>query len=203
MMNYLKSQFGHPRGLVGRLVGRILAAENTERIGWALAQLDIQPGEQVLEIGYGPGIGIEMAAAHINGGTVTGVDVSAVMLDQARRRNREAIEAGKVELLMGSVESLPFEADHFDLVYTINSFHIWPDSAMALAEILRALKPGGRLVIIEQPPEKITAEVVMKARGMAIAGTLAEADFKDLHPTYTNLKRGWTAAVQGFKAPSA
>ena len=58
-------------------------------------------------------------------------------------------------------------------------------------------------MIIEQPPEKITKDVVMKARGMQIVGTLAEAGFEDIHPAYADLKRGWTAAVRGLKPLSA
>ena len=175
MIDYIKSQFGHPRGLVGQVVGMILAAENRERIAWAVT-------------------------AQANDTLIAGVDISKVMVAQSCRRNAAAIEHGRVQVLQGSVEALPCEDGSFDVAFAINSYHIWPDTTAALAEILRVLKPGGRFVIIEQPPEKIQSDVVMKARGMQIVGTLAEAGFKDLEPSYARLKRGWTAAVRGIKA---
>jgi len=53
------SQFAHPQGWVGRLVGTILAWKNRERNAWTISMLDIQPDDQVLEIGFGPGQAIQ------------------------------------------------------------------------------------------------------------------------------------------------
>ena len=79
MMDYVKSQSGHPRGLLGHVIGWILAAENRERIAWAVGQMGIEPTDHLLEIGYGPGLAIASAAIRVP----AGVDVSEVMLEQA------------------------------------------------------------------------------------------------------------------------
>src|SRR5690606_3648674 len=77
----LMRQFGHPRGMLGRLAGLVMATRrsNRQRIKWTVEQLDVQPTDQVLEIGFGPGIGIADAARRASQGRVVGVDVSAVM----------------------------------------------------------------------------------------------------------------------------
>ena len=196
-MEYLKSQFGHPRGVVGRVVGHVLAFENRERVAWAIQQLDIQPDDHVLEIGYGPGLGIEQAAqqaAH-----VAGLDVSEIMLNQARRRNAVKLNTGNVDLRQGNVRQLLFADQCFDKVFAINSFHIWPDVQAGLVEIERVLKPGGTIAIIEQPPERVTEDSVIRQRGEAIGQALIEAGFEQTEPIYAELKRGWTVCVLANK----
>jgi ubiquinone/menaquinone biosynthesis C-methylase UbiE len=192
-MEHLKSQFGHPRGVVGWVVGHVLAIENRERIAWAIQQLDIQPADRVLEIGYGPGLGIEQAALHA--AHVAGLDVSEVMLSQARRRNAAGVDAGKIDLRQGDVRQLPFADHNFDKVFAINSYHIWPDGHAGLVEIQRVLKPDGAIGIIEQPPETITEAVVMQQRGDAIEKALTQAGFQQIELKCANLKRGWTVCA--------
>ncbi len=61
-MKNFNSQFAHPKGLLGRFVGIILALKNRERNAWTISTLDIQPDDQVLEIGFGPGQAIQEIA---------------------------------------------------------------------------------------------------------------------------------------------
>src|SRR5262249_12503284 len=67
-------QFGRPTGLVGRLVGLVMAMRysNRERNRRTIELLDIQPDDRVLEIGFGPGLAIEMAARLARSGCVVG-----------------------------------------------------------------------------------------------------------------------------------
>src|SRR5438132_3059627 len=85
----LVRQFSRPTGVLGRLVGLIMATRpsNLERNMRTVAQVDIQPDDRILEIGFGPGIAIERAAELATRGKVIGVDHSALMLRQASRRN--------------------------------------------------------------------------------------------------------------------
>ena len=95
----LFANFAHPRGGLGRLAGRIMAAkgDNNARARWAVAELDPKPDARVLEVGYGPGVAIALMAERLPDGTVVGVDSSDVMRAQASRRNRSAVAAGLVE----------------------------------------------------------------------------------------------------------
>ena len=146
-----RSQFGHPHGPVGSLVGRIMAVENRARNAWALTLLDVQPGDRVLELGFGPGLAIERLACTTAARLIAGIDHSAAMVRQARRRNAAAIATGRVELRQGSFSTLPFPEGSFDRVLAVNALHFASELASGLGGVRHALQPGGRLVIVVQP----------------------------------------------------
>jgi SAM-dependent methyltransferase len=148
---YERSQFGHPRGLIGSLVGRIMAIENRTRNTWALTLLDVQPGDRVLELGFGPGMAIERLACTTAASAIAGIDHSATMVRQARRRNAAAIATGRIDLQLGSFDTLPFPEGSFDRVLAVNALHFTSDLASGLSSVHRVLQPGGRLVIVIQP----------------------------------------------------
>jgi ubiquinone/menaquinone biosynthesis C-methylase UbiE len=144
--------FGRPQGLLGR------------HIVWVVGLLDIRPDDRVLEIGFGPGVGIALLAKQVR--VVTGVEPSNAMMRQARRRNDAAIRQGLVELHQASADRLPLADASFDKVFAINSMQVWPDPTAGLREVSRVLKPRGRLALAftaysgQQPkgvPELITA----------------------------------------------
>lgn len=175
-MDYLDSQFTNPRGLIGHLVGVILALENRERNRWALSLLNIQPTDRLMEIGFGPGWAIQKASERAMDGWVAGVDRSATMVSQARLRNRHGIQAGRVELRHGTATSIPFEDESFDKVYTVNSYHEWDDSAVGLRQVKRVLKPGGLIAIVEHPHGKI-GEHELEAMRTRFTAQLEQAGF--------------------------
>jgi ubiquinone/menaquinone biosynthesis C-methylase UbiE len=143
--------FGRPQGFPGRLGGLILAGSNRRFAEEVVAFLRIEPADRVLEVGFGPGVGIELLAAAAPEGSVAGIDVSKEMLEQASARNAAAIRAGAVELRHGTVDSMPFEDDAFDVALAINSMQVWPDVQAGLREIRRVLRPGGRLALAFTP----------------------------------------------------
>src|SRR2546430_8544415 len=81
-------QFGHPRGIAGRMAGWIMAhrSSNQQRNRWAVALLDVRPTDRVLEIGFGPGLAIAALASRTTQGRVYGIDHSEVMVHRASRR---------------------------------------------------------------------------------------------------------------------
>src|SRR6266545_2442564 len=102
-MQSVTAQFGHPRGILGRIVGRIMAYENRERNEWAVSLLEARPNDRILEIGFGPGLAIHHLTLTSPARFIAGIDDSPIMLQQARRRNAAAIQSGRVELQCGSV----------------------------------------------------------------------------------------------------
>ena len=143
----------HPRGAAGSVTGWVFAhrPSNRQRNRWAVSLLNVQPADQVLEIGFGPGIAIA-ALARAGAGHVYGIDHSAVMLRQASRRNAAAIRAGRVTLVNAPAERFPPVLDGpFDAILAVNSLGFWPAPAERLAELRRRLAPGGRIAIVSQP----------------------------------------------------
>ena len=67
---------------------------------------------------------------------------------KSREFNHEALRAGRVSVQQASVDALPFEDATIDAAVSVESLYFWPSAEDALKEILRVLKPGGRVLIV-------------------------------------------------------
>ncbi len=83
--------FGRPKGIPGRVGGIIMARTNQPCAAWVIDLLGIQPHDSVLEVGFGPGVGIELLARSVSEGYIAGVDPSEEMVAQARAWNVNAM----------------------------------------------------------------------------------------------------------------
>lgn len=155
VMAAIVGQFGHPRGLAGRVAGWVMAhrPSNRQRNRWVASLLDVQPTDRILEIGFGPGLAIAELSRHVGpSGHVYGIDRSEAMLRQATSRNTAAIRAGRVTLTRASVEELQAVLDGpFDAILAVNSLGFWTAPTEQLEELRRRLAPGGRIAIASQP----------------------------------------------------
>ena len=171
-------QFKQPRGAFGALAGWMMARKNQERIRWAVREMNIQPGEQVLEIGHGPGVAIQEIFSRTPACEVTGIDPSAVMHAQARRRNRKVTGNDKIRLRVVPAEEYRGEDGPFDLVFAINVLSFCSDPAGVVEKTASWLKPGGRLVIVHQVPMKAVEEAVIDAREAQFGAWMTQAGLR-------------------------
>jgi ubiquinone/menaquinone biosynthesis C-methylase UbiE len=144
---HLFSQFGHPRGTLGRLAGRVMAWENARANALVVELLGVGADDAVLDVGSGPGVAVAAALARAPRGFVAGVDDAPVMVGQARRRNRAAIRAGRAAVELGDAAALPFPAGRFTRALAVNAIRHWDDVPAGVRELHRVLRPGGRVVI--------------------------------------------------------
>jgi len=120
-----------------------------ERYEWEpyildFARFERGQGKRVLEIGVGAGtdfINWVRRGAH-----ATGVDLTRAAIEAARERLE--LEGLNAELLVADAERLPFDDAAFDIVYSYGVLHHSPDTARALSEVHRVLKPGGTALIM-------------------------------------------------------
>src|SRR5487761_1391728 len=89
-------QLRHPSGPVGWMVGRLMPLLNARPNALAIAALEIDAADEILELGCGPGHGVRRMAALAPRGRVHALDPSSPMLAQARARDRHAIGSGRV-----------------------------------------------------------------------------------------------------------
>lgn len=107
----------------------------------------VLPGESVLDVGCGTGQTSLDAARAATGGTVLGVDLSGPMLEVARARAADA-GLGNVEFLQTDAQVHPFAPGSFSVVLGRTSAMFFGDQEAAFANLARATRPGGRLVLL-------------------------------------------------------
>jgi SAM-dependent methyltransferase len=115
----------------------------------------IRPGARVLDVGCGTGV-VGITAARL-GARVTGLDLTPELLEAARENARTAAVA--VDWHEGDVENLFFDAAMFDVVVSQFGHMFAPRPDVAVAEMLRVLKPGGTIAFSTWPPELFVGRV--------------------------------------------
>ena len=125
---------------VGRYSGRYV-----ERIAFLA---EFKPGDRVLDVGTGTGIVALHAADRVGeSGRVTGIDLSEGMLAHARAKADKAKLVGRVEFRRMDAEHLELGDASFDIAVSLFALRHFPNPDAALAQMHRALRPGGRLVV--------------------------------------------------------
>jgi len=123
-------------------------------VNWSMAQAGFFPLRQslllqasgaVMEIGFGSGANFKFYPSHIH--SLTAVDPNPGMISLARSHLVEGVVS--VHLALGSAEWLPFPSASFDTVVSTMTLCSVPHLSKALQELLRVVKPGGRLLFLE------------------------------------------------------
>jgi ubiquinone/menaquinone biosynthesis C-methylase UbiE len=114
----------------------------------------LPPGTRcIVDLGCGPGVSAFELARRFPGATVTGLDIAARMLAQARRRQAGSGVADRVAWLRGDAHELPLRAGSVDAMTGHSFLYLVPNPTRALEEIHRCLKPGGQLILMEPQRE--------------------------------------------------
>ncbi len=146
------------RPLASRVFFGLFGPTPAREYRMALEMLDISPGDQVLDVGCGPGNFTRRFARAASGGLVVGFDASETMLAAAARRS----SMPNLAYVRGDAGILPFEDTDFDAVCCFGTLHLLEDPLKTLGEIDRVLSPGGRLGLLatwsrrEPPPRKLS-----------------------------------------------
>ena len=119
---------------------------------------EIQPGEHVVDVGSGAGLDTMIAGGMVGGdGHVIGVDMTEAMIQKAKTGAQEA-RLPQVEFREGFAEALPVPDDWADVVISNGVVNLSPEKSLVLNEMLRVLRPGGRIQIADITVEKPVPE---------------------------------------------
>ena len=144
---------GYPAELLARVPE--LSCESFAGVANPFTLGTLETGERVLDVGCGAGMDTLIAAQMVGpSGSVTGIDMTPAMVDKARE-SLAAMGLGNVTIVEGSAEHLPFDDASFDVVISNGVIDLIPDKDAVFAEIVRVLRPGGRIqladVTIQRP----------------------------------------------------
>jgi ubiquinone/menaquinone biosynthesis C-methylase UbiE len=174
-----------------------MATFGAEKNKWTLSLLNLKKDDNVLEIGFGPGIGIELASKIVQEGKIIGIDYSEKMLEQAQKRNKNAIKRGLVELIQADVQNFPSFNLLFDKVFSINSIIFWKEPVKTLKDIRQVIKKNAVIAITVQPFIKGATEETVKQIGKEISNQLKEAGYSDIKMELKQMKPIATVCVLG------
>ncbi len=158
------------------------AAATSLGCGNPVAVAEMHEGETVLDLGSGGGLDVLLSARRVGPtGTVYGLDMTDEMLALAQR-NARAAGTTNVHFLKGLIEAIPLPAESVDLVISNCVVNLSPEKPRVLAEIVRVLRPGGRVGITDIVAEDQLTPADRAERGShvgCIAGALSEREYRE------------------------
>lgn len=198
-------QLSSPSGPFGRLAGWVWNRRNEALNETVLGLLDLQPDDRVLDIGFGGGYLLGRMTGAVSDGMLAGVDVSPAIVAYAKKRYRQVMQSGSLDLRCAAAEDLPYPPEYFSKACSVNSIFYWQNIEKGLAEMWRVLRPGGKAVICftcrGSLEKKSFAKHIRLYEPEEVAQMLAAcgfsrvetATFSDRHRRYAAL-----AAAKGF-----
>jgi ubiquinone/menaquinone biosynthesis C-methylase UbiE len=176
------SQFRQPHGFLGQIAGLIMAnrPSNIKRNDWTVDLLELKPTDSVLEIGFGPGIALKKVSHIVTEGSIVGIDHSGTMLQQAGKRNADAIGQGLVKLYLGNLDILSQSKNTFDKIYSANVVQFWDNPKKNFLQLKDLLKTGGKIATTYMPRHNGATNADTKKKADEIVEYLWDAEFNNI-----------------------
>ncbi len=191
---FIARQLAHPRGLLGRLIMRLMNRHNARLNTFAIQTLDVGPSDRVLEVGFGGGSMLPYLLDHA--AFTAGVDRSAAAVERARASFASSIQSGRADFQEGSVEALPYEAGSFSRVLTVNTIYFWTSLETGFKEMRRVLAPGGKVAVGFLPREGMERmgtppDIFTMREPDDVIAALRRAGFEDVRAERPTPATGW------------
>lgn len=150
LLTRLVEQAKKPKGKVGSIMLSIMNSAHNGLNKWAFDHVNIKDGTVILDIGTGGGNTIHTLSILNKTGKLYGIDHSEQAVKESIKKNKTAVEKGRIEIQQASVSNIPFEDNFFDLITAFQTHYFWPDIENDIKEVFRVLKPNGKLLIVSE-----------------------------------------------------
>jgi SAM-dependent methyltransferase len=147
LLKLIGKQLQYPRGFFGKVLFAWMTPKTIAHARWTADLLDIQPEDQIIEIGFGNGANIKLLLQRAVRGFVTGVEISKTAIEMASKKNAKAISEGRVILHLAQGNALPSENNVFDKACSVATAYVIEDPGAVFKEMFRVLKPKGRAAV--------------------------------------------------------
>ncbi|HED23627.1 MAG TPA: class I SAM-dependent methyltransferase [Firmicutes bacterium] len=144
------NQYAKPTSSEGKEVVEMMNASHFHLTNWGLEKVQIAGTDTILDIGCGGGRTVATLAGQVFMGKVYGLDHSPDCVKWAAEYNRHLVDSGRVEIVQGSVEQMPFKDESFHLVVAVETIYFWTALRQSFKEVYRILKPDGCFLVVNE-----------------------------------------------------
>jgi trans-aconitate methyltransferase len=140
------------------------------RIRWAVDLMDVQPADNVLEIGCGPGYGAELICQRLETGKLFAIDRSESGVDRTRRRCSKHVEAGRLTVRQIDLATLRVPVKRLTKVFAFNVNLFWVrDCADEMALLHERVVPGGAVYLFYEAKQSELVPTIVKKGSAALS----------------------------------
>ena len=153
---FFSKQARRPEGLFGRIVMRLVFDQGNAFLNSFVSDLmSVKTDDRIIEIGSGTGKLIYKMAQNIDKGLIEGVDFSSAMVSVARKKNKNSIAKGRVKIVEGDFDNMPYEKEKYSKACSVNTLYFWPSPVHTAKKIADILKPDGKLILAFEDIEQL------------------------------------------------
>lgn len=204
MIKSLTKNARKPKGFWGKMMINKMNYGHTPLTKWGFEKVKINQDDTILDVGCGGGNAVALLSDITVNGVVHGIDYSPLSVKSSVKLNKKKVKSGKVIIKQGSVSTLPYDNNSFNLITAIETIYFWENPNEDFKEVYRVLKNNGTFLVI--------CEMVKNSDGTGRHTEVAEflklhyfsadeiielfknAGFKNVQANF-NEEKGWIAAM--------
>jgi len=150
IIEYLINQSIEPKGLIGKLMLMTMNMAHKNIFNFGLDNIRINDNSKLLDLGFGGGEALKMISSKYKNIKLFGIDFSEESIKTGMKNNKKDIMNGKLELIKGDIEKMPFPDDYLDIITAFQTHYHWDNLDKKLLEIFRVLSEGGQFIIVAE-----------------------------------------------------